>query len=85
MRTYFLKINLIKSDIPKKIKIQNPKKFSGASDAPLKISKKNPAKKALGMPMFSEGPSKRLMKITTSKTSKKPSCHPKLKWIKKLV
>lgn len=47
-----------------KIKTQKPKKFSE------KISKKNPAKKALKRPDFSFRTSKRLIKTTTNKGEK---------------
>jgi len=76
-----LKINLINRAIAIEIKIQNPMKFSE------KISRKKPPKRALKIPPFFEGLSKRLIRITAIKMRPNPACHPKsaLKWIKKLV
>lgn len=68
----------MKNDINIKIKIQNPKNLSE------KISKKNPPKKALKIPEFSDGFSKRFIRITEIKM--KFGIIPEiLKWIKKLV
>jgi len=71
----------MKSDINIKIKIQNPKNLSE------KISKKNPPKKAIKIPEFFDGLSKRFIRITNIKIRLQPTHHPKkiLKWGKKLV
>jgi hypothetical protein len=84
IRTYFLKIDLIKKARITKIKMWNPMKFSE------KISKKNPPIKAEKIPIFFSGFSKTVIRITAIKTRFKiqPKKSPPgkiLKWIKKLV
>ncbi|NCS99841.1 hypothetical protein GW765_02570 [Candidatus Parcubacteria bacterium] len=57
----------MKTEMKRKIRIWKPMKFSGASDAPLDISKKKPPLTALNRPDFSLGFSKKLMPITEIK------------------
>jgi len=72
---------LIKRAVINRIEVQKPKKFSE------KISKKNPAKKALIIPEFLLGFSKKFTRITMIKIRPVASHHQKtaLKCTKKLV